>query len=293
MISNSFSQRARVFPSRWFFGCVVPVAIAHWSFIYSLIARAIGDDRLSHMLALPIVFVILLWIESDGPETASGACSIWLRLFTGLGVLSGLFGPAVFYGPLDMALHYAVIVATVSGGFACAYGWESLRRKSFIFLILAAAVPPPEALLREFEISLQRWSADGAEIVFGFIGVSYIRSAMVFSLPGLDIEVARECSGIRSAIAIQAAVLVGSRVAVGSTVSRVMLWLCAIPVAITKNALRIATLAILGSSVSPDVLVGPLHRYGGPIFTVAAALLFVPIVFVLRRTERRWGAKSV
>jgi exosortase len=113
------------------------------------------------------------------------------------------------------------------------------------------------------------------------------REGLVFSLPELTIEVARECSGIRSSIALLVTALVLGYLYLRSNWRRACLIILVIPIAILKNAVRIATLSSLGSYVSIDYINGTLHHGGGPVFSLLSLSLLLGVLWSLRRRERR------
>ena len=60
-----------------------------------------------------------------------------------------------------------------------------------------------------------------------------------------------------------------------------------VPVTVLKNGLRIATLVLLGNYVDQRILQGDLHRSGGIPFLVVALGFLEPILWVLRKSEKR------
>jgi exosortase/archaeosortase family protein len=58
-----------------------------------------------------------------------------------------------------------------------------------------------------------------------------------------------------------------------------------VPIAIVKNAVRIATLSLLGVYVSQDYLHGNLHHRGGPVFSILSLALLLASLWVLRKRE--------
>jgi exosortase len=106
-------------------------------------------------------------------------------------------------------------------------------------------------------------------------------------LPDITIEVARECSGIRSSIALALTCLAGSYLLLRKGWLRAALVLAVIPVAVVKNAIRIATLSLLAVHVDPGFLFGRLHHDGGFVFFgIGLGMLFCALR-LFQRLERR------
>lgn len=274
-------------PVRWMILWLGPIIISHRALFGLYRERIASDDRLSALYMLPIASILLLWLEADAGYPIQKEQRKLAGTISALGVMSGLLGETLFQGVWGNLAQWPLIVLSLAAGFAFCYGWGSLRARIAAFSLLALSAPPPDAVLTAVEAFFQSASANIAEHLFGTLGVSYIRQGMSFSLPGLMIEVARECSGVRSAIGLLVTAFVLGRIVMRTNVSRVALCLWALPVAMVKNGIRIAVLATLGVWVSPDVLRGPLHRYGGVVFFVVALCLFAPAVLFLQNSERK------
>jgi len=151
-------------------------------------------------------------------------------------------------------------------------------------LLFMAPLPP--VLLHSIVGFLQRASAEASALIFQLIGVPVFRQGFVFALPGLTIEIAEECSGIRSSVALFIVGLVAAHLYLASTWTKVAVALLSVPVAIAKNAIRIVVLSLLSMYVDPG-FVGPglLHRNSGiPVFAMAFASLGA-IIWLLHKSE--------
>jgi len=282
----------RALPTHWFVLCVLPAVLINVSFIAGIVQTAISDDRFTQVLAMPLVALYTLWQDAeDGYRRKEGKRHLAL-VCAWVGMSSGLWSDGFYDGSGSVFLRACALLVGMMCGFMWLYGWEHFLERRFVFLLLALAMPPSEAFLVAFEEWLQRWSANVTQVFFEVVRLSYIRSELMFSLPGIDIVVARECSGVRSAIAIFVAVVSASRFLAASVWGRILLCATAIPLAVVKNGLRITLLGALAVWVSPEVFQGPMHRYGGMIFSVIALLLYIPVIIVVRRIERRNGAQS-
>jgi exosortase len=117
------------------------------------------------------------------------------------------------------------------------------------------------------------------------LGVPFLRDGMVFRLPGQAIEIAKECSGIRSSLALMLTTLLAGYLNLRSNTHRILLTAIAIPLAILKNGIRITALTILAVRVDPGFLTGRLHAEGGVVFFVIALLLLGGALRLLQRLE--------
>ena len=115
----------------------------------------------------------------------------------------------------------------------------------------------------------------------------------MLSIPGLDIEVARECSSIRSSLMLVVTTLVLAHLFLRSWWRKALLIAAAIPLSVAKNGLRIVTIAELGTRIDPGFLNGKLHHNGGIIFFGIAVVAVVVLLWILRRTEFRMPPNAV
>ncbi len=87
--------------------------------------------------------------------------------------------------------------------------------------------------------------------LFKLFGVPVLWQHFKFVLPGVEIEIAKECSGIRSSLALFITSILAGYVFLQSNWRRVLFSLFTVPVVIFKNAVRIVTISCLGVYVDP------------------------------------------
>jgi exosortase len=143
---------------------------------------------------------------------------------------------------------------------------------------------PVPTVVAELAVSvLQKGSADTCYALFRLMGVPVIRQGFRFSLPGIDIEIAEQCSGIHSALSLFIAGLLAEHVLLRETWKKVCFILFIFPIAIFKNAVRIVIISWLGIYVNPGFFHGALHRQGGLPFSLLAITVMALLLWLLRR----------
>jgi len=173
------------------------------------------------------------------------------------------------------------------GGFILFYGVKSFKIASFPLLFLIFMVPIPDKALDTIIFLLTSGSAEAAHGFFKLTGVPVLRDGFFFQLPSLRIEVAKQCSGINSSIALFVTSIVAGELFLQTGWKKVVLALCIFPIAILKNGMRIVTLSLLGAYVNPRILSGNLHESGGIPFFIVALVMLAPILWMLRRSEKK------
>jgi exosortase len=122
--------------------------------------------------------------------------------------------------------------------------------------------------------------------MFEAVGVPVGKIGVVLSIPGLDIEVAKECSSIRSSVVLVITSMVLAHVFLRLAWRKGLVTLLAIPLSIAKNAVRICTLSLLGTHVDPGFLTGRLHKQGGVVFFSLSVIGLWLIICALQDKSR-------
>ena len=132
---------------------------------------------------------------------------------------------------------------------------------------------------------LQCGSTSVAYFLFRILDVPVLRQGFFLTVPGVTIEVAKECSGIRSSTALFITCVVAAQSFLRTPWKKLLFVLLAFPLALLKNGVRIVTLTLLSIYVDPSFLTGHLHKQGGFIFFLLALALLAPVLKSLEKSE--------
>ena len=198
---------------------------------------------------------------------------------------SGAFPPDV---QLTLSM-LAVVVWWVACVVFC-FGLHVFRAFLFPLCFLFWLVPLPNFLLNWIIAALQNGSAAMARWLFLWARVPVTLNGVTLSLPRLDIEVARECSSIRSSMVLIVTTMVLAHLFLKSPWRKALVVLFAIPLTAAKNALRIFVIVALATRVDPAYLDGNLHHRGGIVFLMVALAVTGTLLWLLARSEA--GSKS-
>jgi exosortase len=268
---------------------------AGWAFVCSiffakplcaLAQYALANDNASYILIIPFITVWLLYLDRGEVEHAS----FHFASATVLAIPAGLLAVTIhLYHPASNQALPLLVLSLVFlwlAGFVALFGLQSLRSVWFAWAFLVLLIPFPQRFLDRFVYSLQLGSADVAGFIFDLIGIPALREGFVFLLPRLSIEVAPECSGIRSSIALFILALLVCHFSFSRFWKKAVFLLAGLLMMIVKNGVRIATLAILANYVNPAFLYGRLHKKGGVVFFLLGLSLLIPVYWLLRRGEK-------
>ena len=270
-----------------YFGLLIAGAtIVSWPALIAVYKIALQDDQQSHILLILPVSLALLYFEWPKINRNAEYC-LPAGVIVALCVVLSL-GITRHYSqhPLNIStIQMCVFVGCCISAFVFCYGLTAFRAVAFTLLFLFLMVPLPDFLLERTIWFLQRGSTDVTVLLLKATQIPVWRNGFVLSLPGFDLEVARECSGIRSSLVLVVVAIVLGHLFVRSNWKRSFLVLLVLPIAIVRNGFRIFALSAMGTLVDPSFLNGNFHRYGGiPLFALSLGFLAL-IIWWLRKSE--------
>jgi exosortase len=275
-----------------FFALVAVATAWSWRPLSTVVTRSLqmGEyEHYSHILLMPFASAYLIYLNRSAifAYVRRGRWSGTLSLALGAATL-WLAGSGAISAERDARLSLAMLgsVTLWAGGFLLCYGPRALRAATLPFVLLLFMIPLPPRALAAVVVFLQHASADASALLFGLIGMPVFRQGLTFELVGLTIEVAEECSGIRSSLALLITGVVMADLLLRASWTRAALLLVIVPLAIAKNAVRIVGLSWLAVHVDPGFITGSaVHRSSGiPVFLVSLSIL-ATLAWLLRRAE--------
>jgi exosortase len=251
--------------------------IVLWTPLSMLLTLSLHDDRYSHVLIVPLISLALVFFERRTIFRGlhfSPLQSAPFFLLAGIAYWASGSASSSLEQNDRLSLVGCVLIATCLAGFVLCYGTKCFHAALFPLLFLLLMIPLPSAVIDRIILWLQEGSAVVAYKLFRAFGVPVFWSGFTFALPGVDIEIAKECSGIRSTISLLITGMVAGHLFLRSTWRQVLLSALTIPVAIFKNAVRIVTISCLGV-------------YGGVPFALIALAIIGPSLLLLQRAESK------
>jgi exosortase len=269
------------------FLCAVSLVIG-WRPLFSTFALALRADEYSHLLLIVPISASLIFAERAvlkprfEPTTIDsallviailiGVCSRWIA-----GLPSGT----------QLSLGMLAVVIWWIGSFVFCFGPRVARLFLFPLCFLFWLVPIPALALNKIVAIWQQGSAISASLLFSAWGVPVTQDGIMLSIPGLSLEVAQECSSLRSSLMLVVTSMVLAHLFLRSIWRKTAVVLAAIPLSIAKNGLRIFTISMLGTHVDPGFLHGNLHRHGGILFFLLALFVVLLLLWLLNRNENQ------
>lgn len=272
-----------------FSGLVAASLAIWWNSLAQAVALAWNSEAYTHILLVLPLCTSLIYLSVKG-HCPTLSFSRW----KGTSLLAAVFSLCllarlnVWHWSADeiLSLEIFALVSWWIGSLLLCFGIGIFRRLLFPLCFLFLLVPCPQTALTMITQFLQQQSAVFAGALFRLASTPVTRDGIFLSIPGLDIEVGRECSSIRSSMMLLIVTTVVAQLFLKSRWKRVLMVLLVVPLAVAKNAVRIVTIAELGTRVDPSFLNGRLHRQGGIVFLGIAFAIMLAILWCLNKVNR-------
>jgi exosortase C (VPDSG-CTERM-specific) len=261
--------------------------------LFQLAGLAWNEDLYSQALLMPVISGYLIWLTRHRLPKTVQSSRIGTIGFAALGALC-LAGWAFFAFrgaalPLNDKLAWlisAFVSFTIAGVFHF-LGAGVARVTAYPLGLLLFLIPFPTAVRHGLEVVLQHSSAEVAYWMIKIAQIPVLRDGVVFALPGITIQVAEECSGIRSSLVLFITGLIGGFLFLETSKYRFWFTILMIPLGILRNGFRVLTLSLLCVHVDPKMIHSFIHHRGGPIFFALSLIPFFALLLHWRKKELR------
>jgi len=258
--------------------------------LISLVHYAAHSSLNSYILLVPFISAYLFYIRREQLPKTHKSSPGWaiIPLCGGLVTLAAAWMKNAARQTDDyfalMTLSFVCLLA--AGGFLF-LGKRWMAAASFPFAFLIFMVPMPNAMAVTIEAGLKLASAEAANLFFSIAGTPVLREGTFFQLPNIVIQVAQECSGIRSSLILFITGLLAGNLFLKSTWRRAVLVCFVIPLGILRNGFRVFVIGTLCVHFGPQMIHSIIHRRGGPIFFALSLIPLFLLLWWLRRGEER------
>jgi exosortase len=186
---------------------------------------------------------------------------------------------------VQLSIRMIALVLSWIGVFTLCFGSRASQQTLFPLCFLFGLVPFPQFALNEIISWLQLGSAWAAAVLFAICGVPVTQDGVLLTIPTLTVQVAQECSSIRSSSMLLVTTMVLAQLLLRSPWRKALVIGIAVPLSIAKNGLRIFSIGMLGTRVDRGYLTGRFHHQGGIVFFAIALLIIFALLWILRRGE--------
>ena len=256
-----------------------------WRPLLGTFALALRRDEYTHILLIVPISLALIYTEWPSlriDRQPSNRISVALLVAA---LILGLGGRLTAQSDTQLTWGMLALVTWWLGAFIGCFGVWTFRSLLFPLCFLFCLVPLPEFTLNKIVALWQHGSALSASFLFSALGIPVTQDGVMLSIPGLSLEVAQECSSLRSSLMLIVTSMVLAHLFLRSFWRKATVVLVAIPLSIFKNGIRIFAISMLGIHVDPGFLHGNFHRHGGIVFYLLALFVLLLLLWILNRTQ--------
>jgi exosortase C (VPDSG-CTERM-specific) len=293
---ENISQPTQAKPNQrrrfWIGACfAVALVAAFGGPLLTLISYVSRSQLHSYILLVPFVSAYLLYLRRDQlPKNYVTDLPLAIISLAGgllvlvLTYLLDLAGRAPGIGDRLTLLTTSFLCCLASGGFFF-FGRTWMRAAAFPLAYLIFMIPMPDAMADVLEQASSTASAEMANLLFNLSGMPLLREGQIFQLPNITLEVAQECSGIRSSVVLFITSILAANLFLKTRWRRLALVAIVIPLGIVRNGFRILVIGLLCVHVGPQMIHSLIHRRGGPLFFVLSLVPLLLFLWLLRKGD--------
>jgi exosortase len=259
-----------------------------WRALVDTFSLSLRNDQYTYLLLILPVSAALIFQEWRPLRAivTLNALPGFICLGIAASIASSTLGwPLPFPSDVQLSISMLALVLWWIGAFLLCFGSRASRLVIFPLCFLLGLVPLPQLAVSTVVALLQQGSAWAAHALFAVCGVPVAQDGVLLTIPGLTLQVAQECSSIRSSSMLLVTTVVLAQLLLRSPWRKALVIGLAVPLSIAKNGLRIFTIAMLGTRVDRSYLTGRLHREGGVVFFAMVLFLTFVMLWILRRGE--------
>lgn len=279
-----------------FVAFIVLLVLAFSWFLITLATYAIGTDIHSHIVLVPFVSAYLIYLRRKEMPSEYSFAPAWISFLLCAGIGSLLIAKksaSILSQNDNLSLITLSFVCLLSAGGFLFMGRKWMATFTFPFVFLIFMTPLPDGVVNWLETKSMLASAETAAFLFGLTATPVLRDGTVFQLPGIVIQVAQECSGIRSSWVLFITSYLASYLFLQSPWRRVLLVAFVIPLGIVRNGFRILVIALLCVNIGPQMIDSVIHRQGGPLFFALSLIPLFLLLWWLRKRDTRIESRII
>lgn len=255
------------------------LVILYWPILVPMVRQWAADDNYSHGFLVPVIAGYLAWMRRDALASARIAPSnagLAVALF-GLGMLLlGWLGTEYF-------TMRSSLVVVLTGCVLYLLGWPVTRILLPPLTYLLLMIPIPYIVYDAAAFPLKLFVTKVSVLALKSMGVVLWQEGNILMFPGITLEVADACSGLRSIMSLLALGAAYALVLHSSARDRVVLIAATLPIAVLTNCLRVIATGVLAQYYGAAAAEGFFHEFAGMFIFFMAVAMFVGLGALLKK----------
>jgi len=237
------------------------------------------DSYYNHGFLVPLISIFLIWLNKykilrikTQPDNSG-----WVFFISGILILMVSSLWQIFF------IAGFSLILVIAGLVLLFMGKKTLKQIAFPILFLIFMIPLPLITIATISFKLKIFATQIATFIINKVSIPATKEGSIIKTAHSYLIVEDPCSGIRSLIAMVALGALMAYFLKASRVRKIILSLCAVPVAVCSNIIRITVLSLISEICGPRCLTEFLHYTMG----IAAFLIsFLGLVLIGKILER-------
>jgi len=251
--------------------------------LQQLVSRWTSDAGWSHGLVVPLIAIFFIRLKWETLRRLVPQGSLW-----GLAVLAvGVVAQVLFRATGLPHMSGLSILVVFFGAVLFIFGWEYLKIMWLPIGYLAFSIPPPTPLYVKVTTPMQVLAAELGVQLLPLFGCDAMRSGTIidvnFGSIHSQLNVEQACSGMRMLVAFFALAVALAYSTDRPMWQKVALAMCALPIAIICNGLRVTFTGVFAVRMGGEWAEGKAHEYLGLLMLGPAMAMQLGVAWVLDR----------
>jgi len=252
-------------------------------------------DRTYNMV-IPVFSVVFVWLKWKRIKAAPIKATFW-----GLPMVLFGMGTRLLAEPGQVNfVKYTSLIFLLGGAVWMIFGNRMFKELLFPIAFLIFMMPVPDPIYQRMSVPLMDFAAKAGFAVTRLVGVDAILGGRKITIlaagalkEDLPMSVAEACSGMKSLVTLGAVAVAFAYITRRDLLTRIIISLSSIPIAIVMNMLRVGGVGVLAVRLGPEAAGGFIHEAQGAVFyIVEIVLLFLAgslISWIFGKPTVEWG----
>ena len=260
------------------FGVLTALLMAlYFPELRSMVITWSDKKEYSHGFLIPLISGYVVWLKRDKLRGTPLICNVQGLFMLIAGIVLLIIGNISF----ESSIRQYSFILSVMGLVYFMLGIDMYKTLLFPVGYLLFMIPLPYLIMNNIAINLRLIDAKVTYNALRFLGIPILREGVNLELPNMSLVVADLCTGILSLVAITALAVFYAYITQKNFISRVILVLLAIPIAIFSNMLRLIMTVGLAYFYGERILSKAIHEFHGTVnFFITVFLLIVAGKFI-------------
>ena len=230
------------------------------------------DPNYSHGFFIPFISLYFVYTKWELIKKSTISPSNKGLLIVLCGLILFILG---WISSLDFVQGISMLIV-LWGSIIYLYGKEIGKLITFPICYLVFMIPLPAIVWNRLSVPLSLIASSISTRLMELLGMVVYREGNVITLPNITLQVVEACSGLRSLVTLLALSAALGNMSNLSVFKKIILFLCAIPIAIVGNVIRLTATGILAENFGAQMAQGFIHEFSGwVVFIVGFFFLFL------------------